>query len=186
VAEIVNGCGIGAAAEGFLFDKDKYKNFMLRIKQDIGKNLSIGIMGYTGKEDLADPSMASGNVTNRINMLGPDLILNFGDKFVLNVQYVRRLDSEVFIGTSGTIQEDITTDGGFAEVIYSPKGDMSKWYLTGLLNIVESDADGLDYRSATFHAGYLLRRNVRLVTEYTYKFSGASFGRVSAGFVSAF
>ena len=59
-------------------------------------------------------------------------------------------------------QEDITTDGGFAEIIYSPKGDMSKWYLTGLLNIVESDADGLDYRSATLHAGYLLRRNVRI------------------------
>ena len=51
---------------------------------------------------------------------------------------------------------------------------------------VESDADGLDYRSATLHAGYLLRRNVRVVTEYTYKFSGAKFGRVSAGFVSAF
>jgi hypothetical protein len=186
VAEIVNGCGIGAAAEGFLFDKDKYKNFMLRINQDVGKNLSIGIMGYTGKEDLADPAMVSGNVTNRINMVGPDLILNFSDKFVLNLQYIRRLDSEVFIGTTGAIQEDITTDGGFAEVIYSPKGDMSKWYLTGLLNIVESDADGLDYRSATLHAGYLLRRNVRVVTEYSYKFSGASFGRVSAGFVSAF
>ena len=32
VAEIVNGCGIGEAAEGLLFDKDKYKNFMVRIK----------------------------------------------------------------------------------------------------------------------------------------------------------
>jgi len=28
VAEIINGCGIGEAAEGLLFDKDKYKNFM--------------------------------------------------------------------------------------------------------------------------------------------------------------
>ena len=24
--------------------------------------------------------------------------------------------------------------GAFAEVIYAPKGDMSKWYLTGLYN----------------------------------------------------
>ena len=171
-AEILNGCGIGPADEGLVFDKDKYKNFMMRIKQDIGKNFSIGLMGYTGKEDLADPSMVSANLTNKIRMLGPDMSLNFNDKFVLNVQYVRRLDSEVFIGTNGVIQENITTDGGFAEVIYSPKGDMSKWYLTGLLNIVESDADGLDYRSATLHAGYVLRRNVRLVTEYSYKFSG--------------
>ena len=143
-------------------------------------------MGYTGKEDLPDPALISDNVTNKINMFGPDLSLNFSDKFVLNMQYVRRLDSEVFIGTNGASQEDITTDGGFAEIIYSPKGDMSKWYLTGLLNIVESDADGLDYRSATLHAGYLLRRNVRVVTEYTYRFSDVNFGRVSAGFVSAF
>ena len=63
---------------------------------------------------------------------------------------------------------------------------MSNWYLTGLLNIVESDAPGLDYHSATLHAGYLLRRNVRVVTEYTYRFSDVNFGRVSAGFVSAF
>ena len=63
---------------------------------------------------------------------------------------------------------------------------MSKWYLTGLLNFVESDVDDLDYRSATLHAGYLLRRNVRMVSEYSYKFSGATYGRVNAGFVSAF
>jgi len=51
---------------------------------------------------------------------------------------------------------------------------------------VDSYADELDYRSATIHAGYLLRRNVRIVSEFTYKFSGASYGKISAGFVSAF
>ena len=40
VAQIVNGCGIGEASEGYLFDKDKYKNFMLRINQSIGKIVS--------------------------------------------------------------------------------------------------------------------------------------------------
>jgi hypothetical protein len=63
---------------------------------------------------------------------------------------------------------------------------MSNWYLTGLVNLVDSYADELDYRSATIHAGYLLRRNVRIVSEFTYKFSGASYGKISAGFVSAF
>jgi hypothetical protein len=63
---------------------------------------------------------------------------------------------------------------------------MSKWYMTGLVNLLDSDADDLDYRSATLHAGWLLRRNVRIVTEYTYKFSGATYGKVSAGFISAF
>ena len=63
---------------------------------------------------------------------------------------------------------------------------MSNWYLTGLVNLVDSYADELDYRSATSQAGYLLRRNVRIVSEFTYKFSGASYGKISAGFVSAF
>jgi hypothetical protein len=84
------------------------------------------------------------------------------------------------------MMEKIKTHGGFAEIIYSPKGDMSTWYLTGLLNWVESDLDLLDYRSATLHAGYLIRRNVKLVTEYTRVFSGNSYGKLSAGFVSAF
>ena len=57
--------------------------------------------------------------------------------------------------------------GAFAEVIYAPKGDMSKWYLTGLYNWVDSDYNELDYSSATLHAGYLLRRNMRVVGEFT-------------------
>ena len=63
------------------------------------------------------------------------------------------------------------TSGAFAEVIYSPKGDMSKWYLTGLVNWVDSDMDDLDYSSATLHAGYLLRRNMRVVGEFTQQFT---------------
>jgi hypothetical protein len=186
VGEIVNGCGLSEATDELLFDKDKYKNFMGKISQDIGKKLTVGLFGYSGKENLSDPALISADVTNKISMFGPDLTLNFNDRFVLNVQYVRRIDSKVFIDSDGTTLDDIKTDGGFAEVIYSPKGDMSNWYLTGLFNLVESDADGLDYRSATLHAGYLLRRNVRVVTEYTYKFSGATYGKISAGFVSAF
>ena len=77
-------------------------------------------------------------MTNKISMFGPDLITNFNDKFVLNVQYVRRTDSEVFIGGYGRhMDNDVITDGGFAEIIYSPKGDMSKWYLTGLMKLGE-------------------------------------------------
>jgi len=84
------------------------------------------------------------------------------------------------------MMENLMTHGGFAEIIYSPKGDMSTWYLTGLLNWVESDLDLLDYRSATLHAGYIIRRNVRLVTEFTQVFGNNKYGKLSAGFVSAF
>ena len=183
LAEIVNGSGIGEAGEGFVFDTDKHKNFLFRFSQEAGKNLIIGLFGYTGKEDLVGNSVP---FTSKITMFGPDIKLNFEDKFVLNLQYVRRTDSEVFLGDLFTNAKDVLTSGGFAEVIYSPKGDMSKWYLTGLFNWVDSEIDEVDYSSATLHAGYLLRRNLRLVSEYTYKFSGTKYGKVSAGFVSAF
>lgn len=183
VFEILNGSGIGEAGSGMLFDKDKYKNFMLRISQAIGKNLSVGLFGYTGKEILQDNV---GQFTSKIRMIGPDLRINLDEKLMLNMQYVRRMDSQVYFDSDATVQEDIATDGGFAELIYAPRGDMSKWYMTGLFNWVESDFSELDYRSATLHAGYLIRRNIRMVSEYTWQFSGTKYGKVSAGFVSAF
>jgi hypothetical protein len=186
VGEIVNGCGIGEADDNYLFDKDKHKNFMLRINQSIGKSISAGFFAYTGKEVLHDPGSIFANITNSLRMYGPDLTFNFDEKLIMNIQYIWRTDSQVFPLYPGPVEEDINTGGGFAEVIYAPKGDMSKWYLTGLLNWVESDFNALDYKSATLHAGYLLRRNLRLVSEFTYQFSGISFGRVNAGFITAF
>jgi hypothetical protein len=183
VFEILNGSGIGEAGSGFLFDKDKYKNFMLRVSQAVGNNVSLGLFGYTGKEILQDNV---GEFTSEIKMIGPDLKINLDEKLILNVQYVRRMDSHVYFDSDESLQDDIVTDGGFVEAIYAPRGDMSKWYFTGLFNWVESEYNELDYTSGTLHAGYLIRRNIRLVTEYTQQFSGVSYGKVSAGFVSAF
>jgi hypothetical protein len=183
VGEILNGAGIGEAGENFLFDKDKYKNFMLKISQSLGKSLSVGFFGYSGREVLPDRLET---FTSEIQMFGPDVVIDLGEKLIINAQYVRRTDSEVFLDYTNLTMKDVMTQGGFAEVIYSPRGDMSKWYLTGLLNWVESDLYNLDYRAATLHAGYMLRRNVRLVSEFTYKFSGNSYGKLNVGFVSAF
>jgi len=185
IGQVLNGCGIGEADEGYLFDKEKYKNFMGKITQSIGKNISVGVFGYSGKELLQDPGMSATDIVNDMNMYGPDVSLNFSDKFVLNVQYLWRQDSQVY-SNSGDYISDVNTQGGFAELIFSPAGDRSKWYLTGLVNLVNSDYDDLDYTSATFHAGYLIRRNVRLVTEFTQVIDPVSYGKVSAGFVSAF
>jgi hypothetical protein len=185
LGQVLNGCGIGEADEGYLFDKDKYKNFMGKVAQSIGKNLSIGMFGYRGKELLSDPNMAFADIINDLYMFGPDISLNFSDMFVLNLQYLWRNDSQVFT-SSGNVVSDVNTDGGFAELIYSPSGDRSKWYLTGLVNLINSDQDDLDYTSATLHAGYLLRRNVRLVTEFTQVIEPLTYWKVSAGFVSAF
>ncbi len=178
VAQVVTGNGIGTGSDGYFFDRDKYKNYMLRVSQAVGKSISVGFFGYTGKErDLR---------VNDILIYGPDLALNFGDKLMINLQYLWRTDSEVLVDPTEEIYDKVKMNGGFAEIVFAPKGDMSKWYMTGLLNLVDSELDDIDYGSATLHLGYLLRRNVRLVTEYTYSFRGEEFGRLSAGFVSAF
>lgn len=159
---------------------------MLRINQSIGKSVSVGVFGYTGKESLSDPALFFGSIINKIQMYGPDVVLDFGEKLILNVQYLRRTDSRVFAPGGVLTYDDVITQGGFAEIIYSPKGDNSKWYLTGLVNWVDSSLGALDYTSATLHAGYLLRRNVRLVAEYTQIVVPDSYGKVNVGFVSAF
>jgi hypothetical protein len=184
VGEILNGSGLDPAWGEFLFDKDKYKNFMLRLIQSVGKSVSVGFFGYTGKEVVSNEGYEP--YTSEIKMYGPDVSFDFGGKLMLNIQYLWRTDSDVFEADGEVHLTDVRTQGGFAELIYAPRGDMSKWYFTGLVNWIESDLDQLDYRSGTLHAGYLLRRNLRLVTEYTYIFSGDSYGKLSAGFVSAF
>ena len=184
VAEVVNGCGIGEARPECLFDKDKYKNFLLKASQSIGKSIDVGFFGYLGKEALTDDTIPQ---TNNMYMFGPNLTLNFSEKFILNAQYILRNDSRVFVDSEAlSLSKDVMTQGGFAEIIFAPKGDRSNWYLAALVNWVDSDLDYLDYTSATIHAGYLLRRNVRLVGEYTRQFSGEDYGKASIGFVAAF
>jgi hypothetical protein len=184
VGEIVNGNGIGEAGTYFLFDKDKYKNYFIKGSQAIGKKIDVGLFGYFGKEALADTSNA---MTNDVIFWGPNLTLNLDEKFIMNVQYARRTDSEVYTGEEAqAFMKDVLTHGGFAELIYSPKGDMSDWYLTLLGNWVDSGIDELDYSSVSFSAGYLIRRNIRLVGEYTRQFANEEYGRASIGFVAAF
>jgi len=185
VGEIINGCGIGEADEGYLFDKDKYKNFMLRLNQSLGENISLGFFGYTGKEVIG--ANTTDSYTSEVRMFGPDVAIDIDGKLMINAQYLWRTDSEAFDSTSEEMMSEVATNGGFAEIIYAPKGDMSKWYLTGLVNIVNSQLDELDYQSATLHVGHVFRRNVRLVAEGTYVFSGLDpYAKASLGFVSAF
>jgi hypothetical protein len=183
VAEVVNGSGIGPAGDGFLFDRDKFKNVLGRISQPIGKSLDISFFGYTGKELILETPAI---INSRIRMFGPGLNLNLNEKFMVNLQYIRRTDSDVYIESDDLNDKDVKTQGGFAEFILTPKGDMSKWYFTGLLNWVDSDLSLLDYKSATIHAGHILRRNVRLFSEFTWLSSEDEYGRLSLGFMSAF
>lgn len=183
VAQITNGNGIGHASKGHLFDSDKYKTWLVKVNQGIGEVLSVGFFGSSGKELLPG---ATGDFLNNMSYFGPDMSLNFNEKLIINFQYLQRKDSEVWLDEALEARYSVRTHGGFGEIIFAPKGDRSNWYFTGLVNIVDSDIDELDYQSVTLHAGYLMRRNVRLVTEYTHQLSGTPYGKASVGFVSAF
>ncbi len=87
-------------------------------------------------------------------------------------------------------------DGGFGELIWSPAGAGGRWYFTGLVNWLDSDApvftirqgegDPLDsYRSVAVGANYLLRRNLRLLFEPQYDLE-VERARFTAGFTAAF
>ncbi|NMC40102.1 MAG: hypothetical protein GYA43_02855 [Bacteroidales bacterium] len=183
VAEILNGNGLGNAGEEFLFDKDKYKNFLVYLNQPLGDVLSIGIMGYLGREIVAGGLNVN---KSNIRMFGPSVNLDFNQKLRINAQFIFRTDGRVFNGEETLWMNNAGTSGGYLEAILTPKGDMSKWFLAGLLNYVESDYHPLDYKSATLHIGHLLRRNVRLLSEYSRISGEETYGKLSLGFVAAF
>ena len=184
VAEFVNGNGLSIGGEEFIFDKDTYKNIMGIISQPLGKFVNIGFMGYSGRERMF--SGLSYYYSN-VRLFGPILKLDFDQHLMVNAQYIRRMDSQVNGDGPADFLDDVVTQGGYVEAIYAPKGDMSKFYLTGLLNKVESDFSSLDYMSATLNFSYVLRRNVRLITEYTWLDSEeGKYGRLSCGFMAAF
>lgn len=175
--EVLNGNGIGAPI-GEAFDVDKYKNYLLRISQEIIPQFRLGVFGYTGKEK---PQAAV--TTNEFLMLGPDFTVDV-DRFQLNVQYVARTDNNPNFAAVAPASK-IKTDGGFAELIFSPDYDKSRWYATLLYNKVNSDYPGIDYQSMTGNFTYLLATNFRLTGEYTYATTSKT-STVSVGFFSAF
>jgi len=178
ILEIVNGSGIGEANALKDFDHDSYKNFFGRISQDVCESLRVGVFGYLGKEELEDN--AGLTFDDKITMWGPDLTLG-NDILELNLQFLWRQDSKAL---HGIMNDGVQTKGGLAELIYTPMGDESDWYMVGLFNWIDSDIEALNYQTATFHTGYILKRNIRLVAEYKYdleeKYNMFSFGIVSA------
>jgi hypothetical protein len=179
--EVVNGSGIGQSNIFQNLDSDKYKNFVLRLSQDAGQHLRLGGFGYLGKEK---PEAAA----NSLWMAGADATVT-AKPFELNLQYVERHDDNPFFAVSDLVPADgIKTRGGFAELVYLPKGDDSRWYLAGLYNYVNSDLDELDYSSATLHYGRMIRRNMRATAEFTYVFDSVykDYGRFSLGLITAF
>lgn len=173
--EVLNGTGLIPAENDF--DRDKFLNFFGRVSQRLANPLRIGGLVYSGKENI---NTNFSTFLNQVTMFGGDFTLSLGDKIELNYQYVYREDSQPDLGIGKT-----KTQGTFAELIYTPKGDESKWYAVALFNYITSEYPGSDYKSLALNLGYLLRRNFRLVGEFSYNFVNKS-NEISIGFVSAF
>jgi hypothetical protein len=175
--EVVNGNGIGEGVSN-IFDDDKYKNFVGRISQEAGEHFRIGALGYWGKEEKVIGNLQA---TNQLWMAGGDATISF-DPLELNIQYVERNDDNASFEIN---KVEAKTCGAFAELILRPDGDASKWYGVTIFNWIESDFRELNLKQLGVHFGYVLRRNIRLVTEYSHNFTD-KYGKVSIGFVSAF
>ena len=179
--EVVNGSGIGEAVASNLFDKDKYKNVFCRVSQEVNKYLRLGTFGYYGNEIIMHDSIPNG-FKNELWMAGGDASIS-QDKFELNIQYLIRGDKNPYgILNPG---KELKTKGGFAELIFKPQGDDSRWYMVVLYNQIDSDDSDLDYKSIAGHIGYLFRRNIRFIGEVIYDIK-YEYARINIGFVSAF
>ena len=179
--ELVSGRGLSMANADRQYDGDGYKNVALRLSQDAGP-LRLGAFGYYGKE-------GSGTGLNTTKVLGPDASFGFGDKLELNLQALRRWDDNPFLGSCSvaspcpggrTAAFSTTVNSAFAEMIFAPNGPLSKHYFTALANYIDADGPFVSLRlgeqagapgfldryfTTGLGAHYMMRRNVRMMTE---------------------
>lgn len=171
VGEIVNGNGIGES-QNRIFDMDSKKNFALRATRSFGP-ARIGAFGYLGSEEM-------NGADNDITFWGPDATVG-GEKWEVNLQYLRRKDSDPFFGAD----QEITMDGGLVEFSFFPQADQSKWIVSALYNRVSADGNLYDYETATLSLSHMAARNMRILMELTHDFEREK-PRFVVGVVSAF
>jgi hypothetical protein len=170
----VNGVGLGHAGEDRLYDSDHLKNFAARYSQDLGV-VRVGAFGYWGRERASAE-------TDRILIWGPDATLSPVDRIEVNLQFLRREDTNPLLVPGGPASR---VNSAFAELIAGPYGEDGRWHLAALYNWIDADQPLLSLRvgeQATaggylqrYHAGsagvhYLLQRNVRLMAEAGWDF----------------
>ncbi|MFZ5787727.1 MAG: hypothetical protein ACOY3Y_14905 [Acidobacteriota bacterium] len=175
IAQVVNGNGIDEAA-GDDFDDNSLKNVSLRVARQFGP-VRAGVFGYRGKSEAAN------GPTNTTTYVGPDLVIDLGTKWQLNLEYLLRSDDDPFF--VGNIATGVDTDGGFAELHYFPNGQDGRWAVSALYNKVTSDEPGAEVEDLSLTLNYLMGRNFRVMIE-AYHDLDADRNRVSFGFVTAF
>ncbi|HEX6251917.1 MAG TPA: hypothetical protein VFZ56_10835 [Gemmatimonadaceae bacterium] len=195
--QVVNGQGLRAASSQRQYDADPYKNFAVRISQELGV-LRLGAFGYFGRESVE-------GIRSSIRVFGPDATLQLGSVGELNLQFLRRKDGDPFFGScsvetpcpgGATAPFGTTVDAAMAELVWWPSGELGRWFMTGLINWVDADAPVVSlrlgeedseagyltrYRTSAVGVNYLLKRNIRLLGE-----GGWDFDRDQARLVTGF
>jgi hypothetical protein len=166
---VVNGQGLRPAGADRLYDRDHLPSLAARYSQELGP-VRLGAFGYRGLEGAAGRR-------DRIVMWGPDATIAGPGGTELNLQYVRREDSNPLLAAEAAPPH---VDAGFAELIIGPAGRDSRLYFAALYNVVranrpllslrigeQADGTGFMQRYQTLAAGahYLLHRNVRVMGE---------------------
>jgi len=172
---VTNGNGIGPGAA--TFDDDRYKTYSLRAAIPLGP-VRIGAFGSFGK--------ALGGTAGEVNdtvYWGPDLSVAIGENLTLSGQWLSRTDSNATFDPAST--GEIVTRGGWLEAVWLPSGPNGPFSVVLLGNKVTSDDPAARRESAGLHAGWLYRRNVRLVAEARYDWQ-VEEARFSLGTVVAF
>lgn len=199
--QVVTGQGLNAGNAARQYDRDNYKDYGLRVSQELGP-VRVGGFGYIGREGSATGG-------NRVRVLGPDATLGLGTKGELNLQALRRWDDDPFFGAcsvatpcpgGATAPFATTVDAALIEATFWPAGPAGRWYVSALGNYVgadrpvvslrlgeQLDAPGFlqDYRTGSLGLHYLLRRNVRLLGEGMWDFEREQ-ARLVTGFTLAF
>ncbi len=190
--EVVNGNGIDPAED--YFDDDNWKNVLFRASQKAGP-VGIGAFGY-----LCQNSTWRGTewAENRHYYWGLDAAAAIGGDLRIAAQFLQRIDENPFLRLSNVYQT--TTNGVLAQAVWAVRGEGGRSFVTLLYNFVGSNVDEkysnffdfwfhqpspLEYESATVNFSYLLRRNLRITTEATYRLSDETSAFV-AGMVTAF
>jgi len=199
--ELVNGQGLSAADGARQYDRDAHQSGVARISQTLGP-LRVGLFGYAGAE-------GDGAEESTVRVFGPDATIPIGSFGQLNLQALRRWDSDPFHGSCSVLTPcpggetspfGTTVDAAFAEAIFWPGGPLSRWYFTVLVNHIEADSPVISlrlgeqdsapgyltrYRMTSLGAHYVLRRNVRLMAEGAWDFERER-ARLVTGFTLGF
>lgn len=189
VLGLYNGAGLGhASGDDHNYDADKEKSYSARLARQFGP-VRLGLFGFQGDEKKILSSMPDyeDSVFNTVSYWGPDLVINFGENIQFNLQYMIRNDDNgvAELNYGGAVLEEMETEGGFAELVWLPKGTEGRWAVALLYNNIDSDDPAAVIENVSATVNYLLARNIRFLAEVENDFEGdrvkASIG-VSAAF----